>query len=67
MSRDLGSCTFSGKKQNVHTFSQIHKQGKWKNIVKQAVEAYQEPCQTSMVEQLTIFAEMLHHRFLTEF
>ena len=67
MSRDLGSCTFSGKKQNVHTFSQIHKQGKWKNIVKQAVEAYQEPCQTSMGEQLTIFAEMLHHRFLTEF
>ena len=67
MSRDLGSCTLPGEKLNLYTFNQIHKQGKWKNIIKQAVEVYQEPCQSSMMEQLTIFAETLHHRFLTGF
>ena len=67
MSPDLGSCTLPGERLNVYKFNQIHKQGKWKNIIKQAVEAYQEPCQSSMMEQLTIFAETLHHRFLTGF
>ena len=67
MSRDLRSCTLPGEKQNVHAFSQIHKRGKWKNILKHAVEAYQELCQTSMMEQLTVFAETLHHRLLTGF
>ena len=41
MSRNPGSCTLSGQKQNVH--NQMHKRGKWKNIIKQAVETYQEP------------------------
>ena len=67
MSRDLSSCTLSGEKQNVHKFNQIHEQGKWKNIIKQAVQKYQKPCQTSMMEQLTMFAESLHHRYLTGF
>ena len=63
MSFDLRSCTLSGEKQNVHMFSQMCKRGNWKNIKKNASEAYQEPCQTSMMEQLTIFAETLRHRF----
>ena len=67
MSRDLSSCALSEEKQNVHMFNQIHKRGKWKNIKKQASELYQEPWQTPMTEQLTIFAKTLHHRFLTEF
>ena len=67
MSRDPSSCTLSGEKQNVHKFNQMHEQEKWRNIIKQAVETYQEPCQTSIMEQLTMFAETLHHRFLTGF
>ena len=63
MSRDLRSCTLSGEKQNVYMFNQMHKRGKRKNIKKNASEAYQEPCQTSVMEQLAIFAETLCHRF----
>ena len=45
-------------------------------IKKQAAEAYQETCKTSMMKQfyenktvtaLTIFAKALHYKFLTRF
>ena len=44
------SCRLSEEKQNVHTFTQVSKQRKWKNIKKRGCRTVLEPCQISMTE-----------------
>ena len=47
--RHIISCRLLEEKQNVHIFTQVSKQRKWKILKNEAAEPYLEPCQISVM------------------